>query len=286
MKKVQFSIVILLFLFFASSIQGKAATKQITFKVTTTYKIQKGEKLQLYVKGHKKSKKIKWKSSNKKIATVTKKGVVKGKKGGTCKITATIGKKKYKVKISVITGERIVYVYDDSSDDSIEKSEDFTITSINATKKTLYEGKTFVLKIKGTKKKIKWESSNENIATVTSSGLVTAKSAGNATITASFEDSKYIYKHNCKITVTSQWMNAKNIEKNYGTSFYYFGKSIHISGPPSKDSLSGMVSSYNINDIPETMETDQIYGTEVRYKYDGVDILFNLFDLEKLELIK
>ncbi len=286
MKKIQFSIVILLFLFFASSVQGKAATKQITFKVTTTYKILKGEKLQLYVKGHKKSKKIKWKTSNKKIATVSKKGVVKGKKGGICKITAALGKKKYKVKISVITGERIVYVYDDSSDPSTRNSKDFTITSINAAKKTLYEGKTFALKIKGTKKKIKWESSNKNIATVSSSGLVTAKSAGSATITASFEDSKYIYKHNCKITVTSQWMAAKDIEKNYGVSFYYFGKTIHITGPSSNDSLSGMVSSYTINDIPETMETDKIYGTGVRYKYDGVEILFNLYDLDKLELIK
>ncbi len=44
---------------------------------------------------------IKWKSSNKKIATVSKKGVVKGKKGGKCTITATRNGVKLKCKITV-----------------------------------------------------------------------------------------------------------------------------------------------------------------------------------------
>lgn len=103
-----FSVIILLIPAFETS----AATKEVKLKVSTTYKIQKGEKLKLYVKGYKKSKKVKWKSSKKKVATVSKKGVVTGKKGGTCKITATIGKKKYTVKVKVITGERIVYEED------------------------------------------------------------------------------------------------------------------------------------------------------------------------------
>lgn len=45
--------------------------------------------------------KIKWKSSNKKVATVTSKGVVRGKKGGTCTITAKRGKYTLKCKIRV-----------------------------------------------------------------------------------------------------------------------------------------------------------------------------------------
>lgn len=46
-------------------------------------------------------KKVKWSSSKKKIATVTKKGVVKAKKKGTAKIVAKIGKKKYTCKVVV-----------------------------------------------------------------------------------------------------------------------------------------------------------------------------------------
>lgn len=103
------------------SIPCKATTKQVKFKVTVTYKIQKGEKLRLYVKGYEKSKKVKWKSSNKKVATVSQKGVVTGKKGGTCKITATVGKKKYKVKIFVFAGENTKYEYDADPEDPVDR---------------------------------------------------------------------------------------------------------------------------------------------------------------------
>lgn len=58
-----------------------------------------GSTLQLSVKNTKD--KITWKSSDKKIATVTSKGLVKGIKQGEAKITATMGKKKLTCKITV-----------------------------------------------------------------------------------------------------------------------------------------------------------------------------------------
>lgn len=45
--------------------------------------------------------KVKWSTSNKKVATVSKKGKVTGKKAGKAIITAKVGKKKYKCKITV-----------------------------------------------------------------------------------------------------------------------------------------------------------------------------------------
>ena len=45
--------------------------------------------------------KVKWLTSNKKVATVSAKGSVKGVKAGTAKITAKVGKKKYTCKITV-----------------------------------------------------------------------------------------------------------------------------------------------------------------------------------------
>ena len=50
--------------------------------------INAGDKLQLQVTGT--SKTAKWSSSNPSVATVNKKGVVKGKQGGKATITATV----------------------------------------------------------------------------------------------------------------------------------------------------------------------------------------------------
>ncbi len=60
-----------------------------------------GDKTTLRLTGAK-AKKIKWSSSNKKIATVNRKGVVTAKKTGKAVITAKYGKKKYKAKITVV----------------------------------------------------------------------------------------------------------------------------------------------------------------------------------------
>lgn len=47
------------------------------------------------------SKTVKWSTSNKKIATVSSKGKVTGKKAGTCTVTAKVGSKSYKCKVTV-----------------------------------------------------------------------------------------------------------------------------------------------------------------------------------------
>lgn len=70
-------------------------------------------------------------------------------------------------------------------------------TKLSCTKKTIYEKETFTLKITGTSKKVKWSSSNKKVATVTDSGKVKGIKEGNADITATVGDKKYI----CKVTV-------------------------------------------------------------------------------------
>ena len=51
---------------------------------------------------------------------------------------------------------------------------------LNKTKISLQRGKTYTLKVKGTKKKVKWSSNKKTIATVTRKGKVTAKKQGTA----------------------------------------------------------------------------------------------------------
>ena len=83
------------------TVEGQAAVKinkkSISIKVGKTYKLK--------LKGTKK--KVKWSTSNKKVATVSSKGVVKGKKAGKATITAKVGKKKYKCKVKVTAAKKV-----------------------------------------------------------------------------------------------------------------------------------------------------------------------------------
>lgn len=77
------------------------------------------EKITLYVDT---KSKITWSSANKKIATVTSKGVVTGVKPGNTTITATVGKKKYKCKIQVWSPEpEIMSVHDVAPADPVDR---------------------------------------------------------------------------------------------------------------------------------------------------------------------
>ena len=70
---------------------------------------------------------------------------------------------------------------------------------INKKSKTIYEGNTYTLKVTGTKKKVKWSSSNKSVATVSLKGKVTAKKNGTATITAKVGNKKLTSKIKVKL---------------------------------------------------------------------------------------
>ncbi len=91
---------------------------------------------------------------------------------------------------------------EDKSNDGVSSSTKATgvkgdSAEINKTSKTTYVGDTFKLKVTGTTKSVSWSSSKESVASVNSSGKVTAKKVGTCTITASFGNSKLT----CKVTV-------------------------------------------------------------------------------------
>ena len=79
--------------------------------------------------------------------------------------------------------------------------------SLSKTKKTIYVGEKYTLKIKGTNKKAKWwKSSNTKVATVNSNGKVTAKKKGTAEITAKVAGKKY----KCTIKVKNLPSDSKS----------------------------------------------------------------------------
>lgn len=103
---------------------------------------------------------VKWSSSNKKVATVNGKGVVKGRKSGTCKVVARFGGKKYACKVTVVNPR------------------------LNKKKITVYNSRSFRLKVTGGKGRVRWKSGNKKVATVSKKGTVTALKGGTCTVTA------------------------------------------------------------------------------------------------------
>lgn len=138
------------------------------------------------------NKKMTFKSSNKKVATVDKNGKIKAKKTGSAKITVTSkdGCAKATVKVKVVKKVTAVKkVTLDQTSLSIDLGNTATV-------------KATVTPSKATSKKVYWVSSNTDVATVNSKGTVTAKAAGTATITAYATDASG-KKATCTVTVTT-----------------------------------------------------------------------------------
>lgn len=125
---------------------------------------------------------LRCKSSNKKVRVVSSslsKNVlhikVHADKKCTTNLTITIAKKKFKVKVS------------------------FKPVKISATSLLLENGNTKKLKVSGYSGRITWSSSNNAVATVSSSGVIKGKKIGNAVITAKLGKKRI----GCAVSVTT-----------------------------------------------------------------------------------
>ena len=154
----------------------KINKKKITLNVKENYTLK--------IKGT--SKKAKWSSNNKKIATINSNGKITAKKKGNVTITAKVGGKKYKCKIKV------------------EKPE------LNKTTTKIALNQKETLMVAGTTQKIKWSSENKSIATVNSKGKITPKKVGTTKIVAKIGNTKY----KCKVKVVKE-----NYKSNIALSY-------------------------------------------------------------------
>ena len=82
---------------------------------------------------------------------------------------------------------------------------------LDRTSLTLTKGKTYTLKttVTGTNKAVSWSSSNSNVASVDKNGKVTAKTKGNATITAKVDG----VSASCKVTVNEPAKTTIKLDK-------------------------------------------------------------------------
>ncbi len=139
------------------------------------------------------NKAVTWTSSNTSVATVSSTGLVTAKAAGTATITATAqdGSGKKGTCTVTVTNPTVLV----------------TSVTVSPSSATLNVGNTKQLTAtiapsNATNKAVTWSSSNTSVATVSSSGLVTAKAAGTATITATAQDGSG-KKGTCTVTVTN-----------------------------------------------------------------------------------
>ena len=131
----------------------------ITAKVSQVYV---GKKATIKVTKTKVTGKVTFKSSNKKVATVNRKGVITGKKAGKAVITVKVGKYTKKLTVKV-------------------KKPSFKLVKSSV---KLKKGNKTTIRVKAAPvSKVTYKTSNKKVATVNSKGVVTAKKKGTAKIT-------------------------------------------------------------------------------------------------------
>ena len=161
---------------------------------------------------------------------------------------------------------------------------------ISATKKTMYKGYTYNLKVTGTNKKVTWSSSDKSKATVNSKGKVYVKKNGKVTITAKVGGKKY----NCKVTIKNKpykltqfsttFYDLKDVAKKYkyiGDIRNYGEYKYDLNGDGKKDTIlvKRKITYDNEDNIDDLYYSFRINGEEIE-KLDAYTDLY-VVDLDK-----
>lgn len=159
-----------------------------------------------------------WSSSVEGVATVDPTGKVTAIKAGTTVITAT-AKDDSGISASCTVQVTVPTVK-------------VTGITLNKTTASVVKGKTVALTATvtpdtATDKTIKWTTSNKNVATVSTVGVVTAVAAGTAIITATAADGSGV-KATCKITVTNPVIKVTKVTLNKTTASVVKGKTLTL----------------------------------------------------------
>ena len=160
------------------TVQAAAKTNKETISLNkSVYTLKKGKtvKLKAVLNKAAKRKGVKWSSSNRKVATVSKNGKVTAKRKGKAAITATVKGTSVKARCKITVGTPVSKV------------------TLNRKSLTLKTGQSFSLKTsispkKASVKKVNYKSSNKRVASVSKKGVIQAVSAGTVKITATAAD--------------------------------------------------------------------------------------------------
>ena len=170
------------------------------------------------------NKKLKYTSSDTKVAEVSASGLVTAKSEGEAKIraAATDGSDEYAVCYVTVTGKaKVTGITLDRTSAEVKRGEKLTL---NVTVSPSY----------ASNKKVVWKSANTKIATVDANGSVTAKAPGRTKITVTSSENSS-YQASCTVTVpykiTYKLNKGKNNASNPST---YYRKKVTLKNPSRK----------------------------------------------------
>ncbi len=159
---------LVMLLMFSTHVTANAAYSITPSSVT----LKVGQTSQLMVNGKRTS--GKWKSSNKKVVSVNKKGTLAAVRPGSAVITFAKGKETAACNVTVAP------------------------ISLSATSASVGKGNSYQLVVNNAGGKVKWSTNKKKVATVSKTGVVVGKKEGAATITAKIGGVKLT----CRVTVT------------------------------------------------------------------------------------
>lgn len=196
--------------------------------------------------------KANWTSSDKTVATVSDTGLITAKGSGTATITASVDGKNLTSKVTVI--------------------------DINEKELTLASGSSKSLNIANAKGKVSWSSNNTSIATVSSSGKVTAKNAGTATITGTVDGTKIT----SKVTVLKMNKESLTLSLNQTGTLKVDGTNSDITWSSSNKDVATVSKSGKVTtkDIGTATITASVDGKTFTSKITVVGISHNSIVLE------
>ena len=150
---------------------------------------------------------VNWKSANTSVVTVAADGTVKAVGVGTTTIKVTVGNASASCKVTVV--QPVTSIYLNTTSLSMEALSTYQLTA------TAYPNDAY-------DKSVKWESSDNSVATVSENGLVTAVGKGTATIKATSTAVSSVSR-SCTVTVTNNGIVAKDVAQlesphNYGNN--------------------------------------------------------------------
>ena len=158
------------------------------------------------------NKTVYWESSNPAVASVSA-GLVTAKSKGTAIITAKTDDGGYTATCTVTVSQPVTGI------------------SLNQSSISIIKGKTYQLSASiqpsgASNRNVTWSSSNSNIATVSSSGKVSAKAAGTATISVTTKDGSKTAK--CTVTVKNEPIKVTGVSLNRSQITLFVGKSENL----------------------------------------------------------